>query len=660
MSKIANQSEPDYTQCIHGGNLQLKEGRPESALKHFLKAASLRETVAPTLCLKIARLYFGFKDYQNAGSYCLRVAEDVGDFTSWLAASQLISKKEIKAQLSFKRSIKLAILGSYTTSHLTKMLALIGAQQGIEIDLYESQYAQYRQEILDPGSHLYAFDPDFILLAVHEGEIALKGLSANPKGDLELECQRWTNLWQFLQEQSRAHIIQHNFVVSTDAPMGHLATRVQGSKYQMTQRLNLELAGYCGRRVSIVDCDRLASQYGKGRWFDPRYWNLAKTALSIEAMPVLASHTLAVIAAELGLSKKCLVLDLDNTLWGGVVGEDGLANLKLGSDANGEAFVDFQKYILSLQEKGVVLAVCSKNNEKDAQEPFEKHPEMLIRLEHIACFVANWEPKPENLRKIAKELNLGLDSLVFVDDNPAERSIVRQFLPAVDVLDLPKDPAYYKSALSDYPWFETSSFTTEDTQRTAQYQARSKMEALKEPSQSIEDFYRSLEMQADIHPFDAINLPRIVQLIGKTNQFNLTTKRHNTQAVEAFMEDPNCIHLYMRIKDQFTDHGLVSVIIALRNEDILEIDTWLMSCRVIGRTAENAMLSVLTEKAKELDCIAIKGVYIPTEKNVPVKNLFRDFGFSEVEAGSGEEAVWIYDLKDKGLVTNDFINILEK
>ena len=660
MPQIAkNLNDPDYTQCLHEGNLQLKEGRTEDALKSFLKAASLRETIAPTLCLKIARLYFNLEDYQNAGKYALRVAEDVSDFTSWLAAAQLVFKKEIKEQISSKRSIKLAILGSYTTSHLTKMLALIGAQQGIEVDLYESQYAQYRQEILDPSSRLYTFDPDFILLVVHEGEIVLKGLSADPKGDLALECQRWTSLWATLKERSRAHIIQYNFVVSADAPMGHLATRVQGSKYQMTQRLNLELAEHCDSRVSIVDCDRLASQYGKERWFDPRYWNLAKTALSIEAMPILASHTLAVIAAELGLSKKCLVLDLDNTLWGGVVGEDGLANLKLGSGANGEAFVDFQKYVLDLQEKGVVLAVCSKNNEKDAKEPFEKHPEMLIQLEHIACFVANWEPKPENLRKIAKELNLGLDSLVFVDDNPAERSIVRQFLPEVDVLDLPKDPAYYKSALSNYPWFETGSFTVEDTQRTAQYQARAKLEALKEPSQSIEDFYRSLDMEAYIHPFDAINMPRIVQLIGKTNQFNLTTKRHNTQAVQAFTENADCIHLYMRIKDQFTDHGLVSVVIALRNENVLEIDTWLMSCRVIGRTAENAMLSVLSEKAKEMGCIAIKGVYLPTEKNAPVKNLYRDFEFSEEETGS-EKSVWLYDLKNKGLIENNFISIVEK
>ena len=649
--------EPDYGQCLHEGNLQLKEGQLEAALSHFLKAASLRETIAPSLCLKIARLYFNLEDYQNADKYALKVAQDQSDFTSWLAAAQLVAEKSVKAQRLSKRSIKLAILGSYTTSHLTKMLTLASARQDVDVEIYESQYAQYRQEILDPNSGLYAFDPDFILLAVHEGEITLKALSANPEEDLELECRRWTSLWELLKERSRAHILQHNFVVSSATPMGHLATQVKGSKYQMTQRLNLELAAYCDNRVSMVDCDRLAAQYGKERWFDPRYWNLAKTALSIEAMPILASHTVSVITAELGLSKKCLVLDLDNTLWGGVVGEDGLANLKLGSDANGEAFVDFQRYILGLQEKGVVLAVCSKNNEKDAREPFEKHPEMLIRLEHIACFMANWDPKPENLRKIAKALNLGLDSLVFVDDNPAERSIVRRLLPEVDVLDLPQDPAYYKSALSSYPWFETSAFTAEDTQRTAQYQARVKLEALKKPSQSIEDFYRSLDMQAVIHPFDTINLPRIVQLIGKTNQFNLTTRRHNMQAVEAFMKNPDCIHLYLRLKDQFTDHGLVCVIIAVCKESVLEIDTWLMSCRVIGRTVENAILSVLTEKARERGCTAIKGIYIPTEKNAPVKNIFQDFGFSEDKMSVEKEAVWTYDLKRKGLVSNQFIKI---
>jgi FkbH-like protein len=247
-----------------------------------------------------------------------------------------------------------------------------------------------------------------------------------------------------------------------------------------------------------------------------------------------------------------------------------------------------------------------------------------------------------------------------VDDNPAERRIVKQFLPDVDVLDLPAEPAYYRRTLSNYPWFETSSFTQEDTQRTAQYQARSKINALKEkPSQSIEDFYRSLDMKAEIRPFDHLNLPRIVQLIGKTNQFNVTTRRHSTQKIEAFMGNSNCIHLYLRLKDQFTDHGLVSILIAMRDEDILEIDTWLMSCRVIGRTVEHAILSVLMRKAKELGCSAVRGVFLPTEKNMLVKNLYRDFGFSEQEAVSGRN-VWLYDIKNKGLIENNFIDILEE
>ena len=661
MSQIAvSLTDPEYVQYLHLGNVQQKEGKSKEALESFLKAAALFETMAPSLCLKVARLFLKQKDYGSACDYAVRVAEDVSDFTSWLAAAQLLSKIEVSKQPPFKRSIKLAILGSYTTSYLTSMLVLAGAQQGIEIKIYESRYAQYRQEILDTASPLYVFDPDVILLAVHEGELNLKGLSSDFAEDFKCEFQRWTSLWVLLKERTQAHIVQHNFVVSTDIPMGHLASCIPGAKYSMTQRLNQALADACDSRTSIVDCDRLASQYGKERWFDPRYWNIAKTALSIEAMPFLARHTLAVIAAGLGLSKKCLVLDLDNTLWGGVVGEDGLANIKLGSDANGEAFIDFQQYILGLQEKGVVLAVCSKNNEKDAKEPFEKHPEMQIKLNHIACFVANWEPKPDNIQYIAKELNIGLDSLVFVDDNPAERRIVKQFLPTVDVLELPAEPAYYKRTLSNYPWFETSSFTEEDTQRTAQYQARFKINALKEePSQSIDDFYRSLGMEAEIRPFDRLNLPRIVQLIGKTNQFNVTTRRHSTQKIEAFMESSNYIHLYLRLKDQFTDHGLVSVLIAVRDKDVLEIDTWLMSCRVIGRTVEHAILSVLIRKAKELGCSAVRGVFLPTEKNMPVKNLYRDFGFSEQEAMS-DRHVWLYDINNKGLIENDFIDILEE
>src|SRR5690606_25928420 len=343
----------------------------------------------------------------------------------------------------------------------------------------ESHYGQYQQDIIDPNSGLYAFKPNFVILAVHNGEVRLPAYTEDHEKAVEAEVARWTQLWRTVQERSGARGIQHNFVLDTDVPMGHLGSRLPGSRYMMTQKLNQRLGEAAGANVSIVDCERLAGTIGKNRWFDPKYWHLSKQAVSLDALPLLAKHTAAVLAADLGLSKKCLVLDLDNTLWGGIIGEDGLAGIKLGQGSPiGEAYVAFQEYILELKRKGVILAVNSKNNDADAREVFEKHPEMRIKLDDISMFVANWEPKPQNIQRIAQTLNIGIDSLVFVDDNPAERQAMRQFQPEVDVIVLPTDPSQYVRALSNYLLFETSSFTKEDAARAEQYRARAQIAEL--------------------------------------------------------------------------------------------------------------------------------------------------------------------------------------
>jgi FkbH-like protein len=283
---------------------------------------------------------------------------------------------------------------------------------------------------------------------------------------------------------------------------------------------------------------------------------------------------------------------------------------------------------------------------------------MRIRLDDIALFIANWQSKVDNIRLIAKTLNIGLDSLVFVDDNPAEREAVRQLVPEVDVIPLPPDPTQYTRTLSQYLLFETNVFTPEDTQRTNQYQARARIAALEASAGSIADFYRSLQMQAIVAPFDELHLPRIVQLIGKTNQFNLTTRRHGRPQLQAFLGNPDCVHFYLRLRDRFTDHGLVSVMIALRQSDLLDIDTWLMSCRVIGRTVETMMLAYLCQRAEQLGCTSIRGTYIPTAQNGMVKDVFARFGF-DLLAGSGDVFIWHYDLRTRGPITNEFIAAVE-
>ncbi|MEO8340731.1 MAG: HAD-IIIC family phosphatase [Nitrospirota bacterium] len=638
------------------GEIFLKEGKHEQAIQAFLEGISY--PTSSTLCLKLARTYEQIGNFSEACRWALSVVDSGDEFTAWQTAWGVFHRCSLKAGKTEARSINVALLGSYTTTQLRPMLQLAVRRLGIHVDFYESHYGQYQQEIIDRNSGLYGFKPEVVLLAVHEGELRLPDYSLVPQEDIEAEVARWTALWCMIAERSKARVVQHNFTLPCEAPMGHLGARLPGSRYMMTQALNARLGEEAGSTVSLVDCERLSALFGKQRWCDPRYWYMAKQAVALDALPFLARHTAAVIGASFGLSRKCLVLDLDNTLWGGVIAEDGLAGIKLGSGVDGEAFVAFQEYILKLKNKGVILAVCSKNNYDDAIRPFEKHPEMRLKLDDIALFIANWEPKPNNVRRIAQELGIGLDSLVFIDDNPVEREAIRQFVPEVDVIPLPTDPSYYVGSLAQYLMFETSSFTPEDSQRTYQYRTRAQCAALEKNSGSIDDFYKSLQMQAIVAPFDEVNLPRVAQLIGKTNQFNLTTRRYGMSRLEAFVKDSSYVHLALRLRDRFAEHGLVSLIIARHQGDILDIDTWLMSCRVIGRTVEMTMLEHLCLRAKQLGCISLRGTYIATEKNAMAADAYAKYGFELVSHDKGHE-IWAYDLLGKGMITNKFVKTVE-
>lgn len=638
------------------GDELLKVGKVEQAIEAYLSAVS--EVPSASLCLKLSRCYERSGHYAEACRWAVAVVESGDEYVAWQRAISVVQRCAKESRVPMRRTVKVAVLGSYTTIQLTQMLGLAARHLGMMFDLYESHFGQYQQEIIDQNSGLYAFGPEVILLAVHEGELRLPDHSLDPRGDIETEVARWTALWRMIAERSKARVVQHNFALPCELPMGHLGARLPGSRYMMMQALNARLGEEAGSMVSLVDCERLSAHFGKQRWYDPRYWHLAKQAVALDALPSMARHTVAVIGASLGLSRKCLVLDLDNTLWGGVIAEDGLAGIKLGNGVDGEAFVAFQEYILKLKNKGIILAVCSKNNYADAIQPFEKHPGMRLKLDDIALFIANWEPKPHNVRQIAQELGIGLDSLVFVDDNPVEREAVRRFVPEVDVITLPADPSYYLRVLSQYLMFETSSFTSEDGQRTDQYRARAQCAALEKNAASIEDFYSSLQMQAIVAPFDEFHLPRVAQLIGKTNQFNLTTRRHGMSQLEAFVKDPSYVHLSLRLRDRFADHGLVGLIIAQHQGDTLDIDTWLMSCRVIGRTVEKTMLEHLCRQAEQLGCTSLRGTYIATEKNAMAADAYARCGFDLISQRDGH-GIWKYDLRAKGMITNTFIRTVE-
>jgi len=652
-----NQPKPGaYT--IERGDESRKTGNSEEAIDAYLAAAVSVETPPADLCLKLARGYERLGNAAEACHWALAVVDAGDDFASWQAAAGLLGRRATATVSRQARAARLALIGSYTTGQLVPLLRLATARLGVALDIYESDYGQYRQDTIDPASPMYRFKPDIVLIAVHDGGLALPDYSDTPDADVEAEARRWTSLWEALGRHSAARVVQHTFAIPPEAPLGHLGARLPGSRYMMAQALNARLGAAAGDRVSLVDCERLAGLYGKERWFDPRYWYLAKQAVALGALPLLARHTAAVVAAGLGLSRKCLVLDLDNTLWGGVIGEDGLAGITLGDGVDGEAFVAFQEYVLKLKDKGVILAVLSKNNEADAREPFEKHPEMRLKLDDIAMFVANWQPKQDQIGTIAKTLNIGLDSIVFVDDNPVEREAVRQFLPEVDVILLPPDPTGYVRALSRYLMFETSSFTLEDAKRTDQYRARAEITAAEDAAGSIEDFYRGLRMQAVVAPFNEVDLPRIAQLISKSNQFNLTTYRHGLPRLQAFMDDPSCVHLSLRLRDRFSDHGLVSLMIACKRGDALDIDTWLMSCRVIGRTVEAELLKHLCAAAERLDCKILTGTYIPTAKNAMVKNVYDKYGFALVAECDGT-TTWTYDLQKQGPIKKEFIETVD-
>lgn len=604
--------------------------------------------------LELARRAHRSGDDEGALAALVGVVDASDSFAVWLAASALLGKLSVEGSPLVRRTIRAGLLGSYTTAQLAAFLKLAALWTGVHLELYEAGYDQLHQEALDENSALYAFEPDHVVLAVHAGALRLPALSADPDGDVRAEVDRWRGLWDTLSGRAGARVVQHNFAVPPEVAAGHLAARLPGSRYAMTARVNAGLGEAAGEAVSIVDCERLAGTIGKERWFDPRYWNISKQAVALEAVPLLARHTAAVLAAGVGLSRRCVVCDLDNTLWGGVVGEDGLDGIEVGGTPDGEAYLALQDHLRELRDLGVVLAVVSKNTDADARRPFEQHPNMRLRLDDFVVFDASWDDKATALRRVADTIGIGLDSLVLLDDNPAERALVRRLVPEVAVIELPPEPSGYVRALARYPLLEQQAVTEADAARTASYQARARATALRQSAAGIDEFLESLGMTARIEPFSDLDLPRVVQLVGKTNQLNLTSRRHDAATVRAFMEDPECVDLSLRLRDRFGDHGLVGVLIGRRVEDSLDIDTLLLSCRVIGRTAERALMARASRRAVELGCTSITGTFEPTDRNQPATDVYPRLGFAPVDS-PGEGSRWEYDLVRQGPIVSPFI-----
>ena len=411
-------------------------------------------------------------------------------------------------------------------------------------------------------------------------------------------------------------------------------------------RLNAEFAKYARNhsRFLINDILYLSAQVGQAAWFRNNYWYNFHMALSPTATVALAQNVAAIVKSVYGKSKKCLVLDLDNTLWGGVIGDDGVQNLILGRDHPvGEAFLDFQRYVKSLQRRGIILAVCSKNDPENAKEGFS-HPDSVLKLEDFSVFKANWDPKPDNIRAIAAELNIGLDSIVFVDDNPAERDFVTEQLPEVAVPNVGTDVSCFAEVLDHERYFEVDKVVQDDLNRSAYYSSNAQRSADRGKFSNYGEFLASLEMTAEIGPFLPVYLERITQLINKTNQFNLTTRRYTSAEVVAIAQDPAFLTLYGRLADKFGDNGLVSVLIGQVLDETLQVELWLMSCRVLKREMEFAMFDALVEQCQARGIRKIVGVYIPSKKNGMVAGHYESLGFRPMNEASEGRELWSYDL----------------
>ena len=545
---------------------------------------------------------------------------------------------------------RIAILGGSTTSEIRSVLELFLLAHGVRPTFYESGYNRYREDALFENSDLWNFKPDVVFIHTTWHNVArfpgIMDSAAQVEEQVRDEVTRFVSIWEKLHAGLGAVIIQNNFDLPRLRPLGNLEASEVSCRVNYLLRLNAEFAKYAQShsRFLINDIHYLSAQVGLTVWHDQNYWYNFHMAVSPTATVALARNVAGIVKSIYGKSKKCLVLDLDNTLWGGVIGDDGLQNLILGRDHPvGEAYLDFQRYVKELQRRGVILAVCSKNDPENAKEGFS-HPDSVLKLDDFSAFKANWDPKPENIRKIAAELNIGLDSLVFVDDNPAERELVAGQLPEVAVPDLGSDVSCFAEALEQARYFELERVVQDDINRAAYYSSNAQRDSHQANFADYGEFLASLDMTAEIAPFCPVYLERISQLINKTNQFNLTTRRYTSAEVEAVAADPSFLTLYGRLADKFGDNGLVSVLIGHIVNDSVELDLWLMSCRVLKREMEFAMFDVLVEECHERGIRKILGVYIPSKKNGMVAQHYAGLGFSRVDRTADGREAWAYEV----------------
>lgn len=544
--------------------------------------------------------------------------------------------------------LKLGILANGTIDLAINALCVAAARHGLLLEIITADYGTFIQEALDPASRMNAARCDVVLVALDYRAFPLApspGDAAAAAASVE-EAIRLLNRIRTGISASGAICILQTLATPAEVLFGSLDRSLPGTLRHLIDAFNRRLAaGFDGIPDTLLDVAAVAETVGLANWHSPGQWNLAKLPFANGFVPLYADHVGRLLAAMRGKARRCLVLDLDNTLWGGIVGDDGLHGISLAEgDAVGEAYRSVQYLALALRERGIVLAVSSKNTDEVARRVFREHPEMLIREEHIAVFQANWDDKATNIKAIADTLALGLESIVFLDDNPVERGLVREILPQVAVPELPEDPALYARTLAAAGYFEATVFSQEDRLRATYYEGNAHRANLQVQAGDIDAYLASLEMEITFAPFDRTGRTRIAQLINKSNQFNLTTRRYSETEVAACEADPTCTTLQVRLADRFGDNGMISVIICrTRSEATWEIDTWLMSCRVLGRGVEQMVLRELLRQASNIGIRKLIGIYRPTERNALVRDHYARLGFTQIKGDEGGVTWWALD-----------------
>lgn len=531
---------------------------------------------------------------------------------------------------------KLAIMGNCSTQFLSDAIEGMAKLESLNLQIQDTDYNQIDTQLIDPSSETYKYNPDIILIwlcceKLYEDFLDMDLSDRDSFADVYID--KIKKYWSLIAKNSNSQIMQINFTEIEDLVLGQYSCKVDSTFVYQVRKLNyyLEEAAKDNGKVYIIDSLSLQIQLGKDFYFDSVLYYNAKMPVSLKALPYLTNRIVQSIKAIKGIIKKCIILDLDNTLWGGVIGDDGLGGIEIGELGKGHVYSNLQRWFKQLKEYGIILAICSKNNEDIAKEPFIKHDEMILKLSDISLFVANWNDKATNIKLIQESLNIGMDSIVFIDDNPFERELVKQKYPSIEVPDLPEDVSLWLDYLQKQNYFETASYSGVGSDRTKLYQAEFERKQMEVDFETIDDYLKDLEMIAFVKPFEKDRFSRIAQLTQRSNQFNLRTIRYTEDEIQRLSEDDNFITLYYTLEDRIGEYGLISVaILKKETEKELFIDTWLMSCRVLKRGMEEFIMNNIVKTAEVNGYETIRAEYIPTKKNKMVENIYEQFGFERI------------------------------